>query len=387
MILENMTLNTSYLSLDSEFYDLTEPKPLDEPYLISFNPEAAKLIDLDSRSCDDPLFVALLNGTFKPEGANPFSMCYAGHQFGNYNQWLGDGRTCNLGSILGWNLQLKGSGETLYSRLADGRAAVRSSIREYLMSEAMHHLGVPTTRALGIIGSKTKIVRNQIENAAIVMRMSTSWVRFGTFEYFFYRKQHTKLEALTEYVIAESYPHLQNDEDRFFKMFCEVVERTATLIAKWQAIGFCHGVMNTDNMSIEGLTIDYGPYAMMDDFKYGYICNHTDRAGRYSYAQQPNISYWNLTKLAHALSPIISKEQTQQKLDDFGAFLYSNAYVNVMRDKLGLAMKLDDDLKLIEELLVALHEAFVDYTTIAVTDGCYSFSNRSFSRTDNGRCD
>lgn len=362
MILENMTLQTSYLALDGEFYDFSDPTPLDEPYLISFNPEAAKLIDLDSATCDNPLFIALLNGTFVPEGSSPFSMCYAGHQFGNYNQWLGDGRASNLGSILGWNLQLKGSGETLYSRMADGRAAVRSSIREYLMSEAMHQLGIPTTRALGIIGSKTKIVRNQIENAAIVMRMSTSWVRFGTFEYFFYRKQHGKLEALAEYVIAESYPHLQNDVDRFFKMFCEIVERTAILIAKWQAIGFCHGVMNTDNMSIEGLTIDYGPYAMMDDFKYGYICNHTDRAGRYAYAEQPNISYWNLTKLAHALSPLISKERMKQKLDDFGDFLYPNAYVDIMRDKLGLVMKLDNDLELIEELLVALHEAFVDYT-------------------------
>jgi len=150
-------------------------------------------------------------------------MCYAGHQFGHYNPWMGDGRALNLGAVRGWNLQLKGSGETLYSRTADGKAAVRSSIREYLMSEAMHHLGIPTTRALGIIGSKTKIIRNKMEDAAIVMRMSTSWVRFGTFEYFYYNKEHTKLEALAEYVIKESYPHLENDDDRFFKMFCELL--------------------------------------------------------------------------------------------------------------------------------------------------------------------
>lgn len=362
MNLDNITLQTAYLSLDEEFYNLSKPEPLDEPYLISFNPEAAKLINLDITACEDPRFVELLNGTFTPKGSQHFSMCYAGHQFGNYNPWLGDGRASNLGNVFGWNLQLKGSGETLYSRSADGRAAIRSSIREYLMSEAMHHLGIPTTRALGIIGSKTKIIRNKIENAAIVMRMSTSWVRFGTFEYFFYRKQHTKLEALAEYVITESYPHLKDDKDRFYKMFCEVLERTANTIAAWQAIGFCHGVMNTDNMSIEGLSIDYGPYAMMDDFKYGYICNHTDRAGRYAYGEQPNVSYWNLTKLSEALTPIISKERMQKKLEDFGAFIFPDAYIGQMCKKLGLSQKLDNDTELIEELVVALHDAFVDHT-------------------------
>lgn len=362
MNLDTITLDTPYLSLDDEFYNLTDPTPLDEPYLISFSSEAAKLIDLDSNSCDDPNFIALLNGTFFPEGARPFAMCYAGHQFGNYNHWLGDGRTINLGRVKGWNLQLKGSGETLYSRSADGRAAVRSSIREYLMSEAMHHLGIPTTRALGIIGSKTKVVRNRIEQAAIVMRMSSSWVRFGTFEYFYYCGKYDKLEMLAQYVITESYPHLQNDEDRLFKMFCEVVDRTARLIAQWQAIGFNHGVMNTDNMSIEGLTIDYGPFAMMDDFRYGYICNHTDRAGRYAYAEQPNVSYWNLTMLSKALSPIIDKDRMQQKLDDFGAFLYPNAYVDVMRAKLGLEIKLDDDVNLITQLVETLHDVYVDHT-------------------------
>lgn len=362
MTLNNIALQTPYLSLDGEFYDLTDPTPLDDPYLISFNPEAAKLIDLDGNSGEDPNFIAMLNGTFIPKGSRTFAMCYAGHQFGNYNHWLGDGRTINLGSVQGWNLQLKGSGETLYSRMADGRAAVRSSIREYLMSESMHHLGIPTTRALGIIGSKTKIVRNKMEQAAIVMRMSTSWVRFGTFEYFYYSGKYDKLEALAEYVIVESYPHLSNDDDRFYKMFCEVVDRTARLIAQWQAIGFNHGVMNTDNMSIEGLTIDYGPFAMMDDFRYGYVCNHTDRAGRYAYGEQPNVSFWNLTMLSKALSPIIDKERMQKKLDDFGAFVYPNAYVDVMREKLGLVVKLDDDVELITDLVVALHDVYVDHT-------------------------
>lgn len=362
MNLDNMTLQTPYLLLDEEFYRISEPSPLDEPYLISFNPQAAKLIDLDENACDDPHFVALLNASFTPKGARYFAMCYAGHQFGHYNPWLGDGRAMNLGKTLGWNLQLKGSGETLYSRSADGRATIPSSIREYLMSEAMHHLGIPTTRALGIIGSKTNVIRSRMESAAMVMRMSTSWVRFGTFEYFFYNKEHAKLEILAEYVIGESYPHLKNDEDRFFKMFCEIVDRTATLVAKWQGVGFNHGVMNTDNMSIEGLTIDYGPYAMLDDFNYNNVCNKSDRVGRYSYGEQPNISYWNLTMLAKAFSPIVSKERTQKKLDDFGTFIFPNAYVDVMREKLGLMMQVDNDANLVEELIVALHDAFVDHT-------------------------
>jgi len=362
MTLDNLTLQTTYLSLDGEFYDMTDPTPLDDPYLISFNPKAAKLIDLNNNSCDDPRFVALLNGTFIPKGVRTFSMCYAGHQFGNYAPRLGDGRAINLGSINAWHLQTKGSGETLYSRTSDGRAAVPSSIREYLMSEAMHHLGIPTTRALGIIGSQTKILRNQIECGAIVMRMSPSWVRFGTFEYFYYFKEYEKLKSLADYVITESYPHLQNDEDRYFKFFCEVVERTAKLIAQWQGLGFCHGVMNTDNMSIAGLTIDYGPFSMLDDFNYGFVCNKTDKAGRYSYGDQPNVSYWNLTMLSKALSPLIDKERMQKKLDDFGNFLYPNTYIDIMREKLGLEMKLDEDVELITDLVGALQDAYVDYT-------------------------
>jgi uncharacterized protein YdiU (UPF0061 family) len=362
MKLDDLILQTPYLSLDGEFYDLTDPIPLDEPCLVSFNPEAAKLIGLDGDCGDDPRFVELLNGTYLPKGSRTFAMCYAGHQFGNFAPRLGDGRAINLGSINGWNLQTKGSGETLYSRMADGRAVLRSSIREYLMGEAMHYLGIPTTRALGIIGSKTKVVRDRIEQGSIVMRMSPSWVRFGTFEYFYYTGEHAKLESLAEYVIAESYPHLKEDEDRFFKMFCEVLERTAKLIAQWQGLGFNHGVMNTDNMSIAGLTIDYGPYAMLDDFDYGNVCNKTDRIGRYAYGQQPNISYWNLTMLSRALSPIVSPERMQQKLDDYGAFIYPDAYVDVMREKLGLEIMCDEDKELITELVGALHDSTVDHT-------------------------
>ena len=362
MTIDKLNFEARYLSLDSEFYDMTDPLPLDDPYLISFNPYAAKLIRLESNSGEDPRFVELLNGTFIPKGTRPFSMCYAGHQFGHYAPRLGDGRAINLGSINGWHLQSKGSGETLYARMSDGRAAIPSSIREYLMSEAMHHLGIPTTRALGVIGSQTKIVRNTIEKAAIVMRMSPSWVRFGTFEYFYYTKEYEKLRSLADYTIAESYAHLKEDEDRYFKFFSEVVKRTSNLIAQWQSIGFCHGVMNTDNMSIAGLTIDYGPFSMLDDFDFGFVCNKTDKAGRYSYGEQPNISYWNLTMLSKALTPLIDQKRMQKKLDDYGSFLYPNDYIDVMRGKLGLALKLDEDVELITELVGALQDAFVDHT-------------------------
>lgn len=362
MTLNKLVFKTDYLSLDDECYDNVTPTPLDAPFLVSFNPQTAKLIDLDIKTKDNPLFVDFLNGTFIPKTARPFAMCYAGHQFGHYARRLGDGRAIHLGSTNGWNLQTKGSGETLYSRMDDGRTTLSSSIREYLMSEAMHHLSIPSTRALGIIGSKTKLMRNNVEYAAIVMRLSPSWVRFGTFEYFYYLKEHNKLKSLADYVITESYPHLEEDEDKYFKFFCEVLERTASLIASWQAIGFCHGVMNTDNMSIAGLTLDYGPFAMLDDFNFGFVCNKTDKAGRYAYGEQPNISYWNLTKLSDALSPLIDKNRMQKKLDDYGEFIYPDAYVDVMCKKLGLELRLEEDVTLITSLVGTLQDAYIDHT-------------------------
>jgi len=361
MTVNNLVFQNTYLSLDSEFYDIVNPTPLNAPYLISFNSKAAKCIDLDENIVNED-FIGLLNGINIPKTTRLFAMCYAGHQFSHYAPRLGDGRAINLGSINGWNLQVKGAGETLYSKTGDGRSALPSSIREYLMSEAMHHLGIPTTRALGIIGSKDKLLRNNIETAAIVMRMSSSWVRFGTFEYFSYMKEYDKLKSLTDYTIAESYPHLEDVEDRYFKFFAEVVERTAKLIALWQGVGFCHGVMNTDNMSIAGLTLDYGPFSMLDDFDFGFICNSTDRAGRYAYGEQPNISYWNLTKLSQALAPIIDQDKMQKKLDDYGEFIYPDAYKDVMRKKLGLELIFESDTTLITNLVATLQDAYIDYT-------------------------
>ena len=372
MKLSQLTLTTPYLNLDEEFYDLCKPQSLENPYLVSINKDALKLLELDPLKENDSDFINLLNGTFVPKGAEFYSMCYARHQFGNYIPRLGDGRAHNLGKLNGWNLQLKGLGETIYAHGADGRCSLNSSIREYLMGEAMHHLGIPTTRALGLIGSKEKILRDGFVDSAILLRLCKSWIRFGSFEYFYYIKEYEKLEQLAEYVIEESFPELIDNEDRFFKMFCLIVEKSAKLIAQWQGIGFCHGVMNTDNMSIIGITLDYGPFSMLDDFEYGFVSNKKDIAGRYAYGEQPNILYWNLTKLAKALSPIIEQKRMDKKLQEFGETFYPETYIDVMRKKLGLKEKLDDDKELIVELVGMLQDAYIDYKLFFRTLSRYS---------------
>jgi uncharacterized protein YdiU (UPF0061 family) len=370
MTLDELQLTQPYLELPAIFYDLVDPMPLREPYLISYSHSSAALLGLDLEACESDAFVEVLNGTHLLEGSIPFAMCYAGHQFGHFVPRLGDGRAINLGKYKSWNLQLKGAGQTLYSRQGDGRAVLRSSIREFLMSEAMHFLGIPTTRALGIIGSNEDVARERWEKGAIVLRMSPSWVRFGTFEYFYYSGEHDKLERLLDYVIDESYPHLKKENDAYIRFFEEVVEKTAKLMAQWQSVGFNHGVMNTDNMSIAGLTIDYGPYAMLDDYDSNFICNHTDTGGRYSFGNQPPVGYWNLSMLMRALSPIINIEAMQLMLDGFGDF-YSDAYLEIIQNKLGLEHLEKGDLELIKGLYDTLELLQVDFTVFFRELSCY----------------
>jgi uncharacterized protein YdiU (UPF0061 family) len=376
MKLQEMNLNTSYLELDSIFYDRVNPTPLHKPYLISSNPEAAKLIGLDAEETQTEKFIDFVNGKELLKGSQPFSMCYAGHQFGHFVPRLGDGRAINLGEIQGWNLQLKGAGPTLYSRQGDGRAVTRSSIREYLISEAMYALRIPTTRALALIGSDERVARERWEKGAIVLRMSPSWVRFGTFEYFYYSQKFDKLEELADYVIAQSFPHLKGKEDAYFLMYKEVVQGTAELMAHWQSVGFNHGVMNTDNMSIASVTIDYGPYAFLDAYDFNYICNHTDQEGRYSFGNQPPVAYWNLSMLARSLSPIISMERMEKTLESFGE-LFSQKYLELMRAKLGLKKKDKDDLGLIKHLLGLLGSQDLDYTAFFRTLSHYSGNKKA----------
>src|SRR4051812_49129597 len=263
--------SNTFARLPGEFYTRLQPTPLPDPYLVAFNPAAAALIGLDPAFAATEEFLQIFSGNRVPAGADPLSAIYAGHQFGVFVPQLGDGRAILLGEAVGpdnrrWDLQLKGAGRTPYSRMGDGRAVLRSTIREYLCSEAMHGLGIPTTRALAITGSDAPVVRETVETAAVLTRMAPTHVRFGSFEVFYHRKQYDQVRQLADYVLSEHFPELLSAEKPYLSLLSEVVYRTAELIARWQAVGFCHGVMNTDNMSILGLTIDYGPYGFLDGF-------------------------------------------------------------------------------------------------------------------------
>ena len=353
---------TPYLELPQLFYNLVEPTPLQKPYLMATSLACAKLLGVEDALEADEKLLAIVNGSEKLEGSTPFAMCYAGHQFGYFVPRLGDGRAINLGKVNGQNLQLKGSGLTLYSREGDGRAVKRSSIREFLMSEAMYGLGIETSRALALIGSETDVARERWEKGAIVLRVSPTWIRFGTFEYFKTRRKYDMLENLADYVIEESFPELQDQEDLYFKMFTKVVHNSAKTVARWQSIGFNHGVMNTDNMSIDGRTIDYGPFAMLDDYEANYICNHTDIEGRYSFSNQPPIMQWNLSILANALSPLINIIKMEKVVEKDFVTVYESEYLQLMKNKIGLFEEDENDMALIRWLLSALENSVVDYS-------------------------
>ena len=359
MKLKNIKLTNPYLELPSLCYDRVDPTPLQKPFFIHANQEVADMLGIDIS--DREVLTQFVNGDLKLEGSDNFAMCYAGHQFGHFVPRLGDGRAINIGTFNGLHLQLKGAGQTLYSRSGDGRAVLRSSIREYLMSEAMHGLGIETTRALAIIGSEHSVYRQTWEKGSIVLRVSPSWVRFGTFEYFAHSQNHKELEALADYAIDECYPHLSNENDKYLHFFTEVMGKTARLMAEWQVVGFNHGVMNTDNMSVLGITIDYGPYAFLDDYDSNFICNHTDQNGRYSFGNQPRIGEWNLRALALALEPLVRKERLEKILEHYGR-LYSQRFLYLMGRKLGLDEVSDEDFDFIKQMLGMLQSLHVDYT-------------------------
>lgn len=364
MKLNELKVDMDYFHMDEELYEKLKPTPLKNPKLVSFNKQASDLINLDYSECETSEFLEFINGEKSLENQDNFSMVYAGHQFGYFVPQLGDGRAINLGKINSWHLQTKGSGPTKYSRRGDGRAVLRSSIREYIMSEAMHALDIPTTRALAIIDSDTFAHREwEKESCSIVMRMSPSWIRIGTFEFFANTKNSKEnLRKLGDYVIKENYPHLKDVEGKYDKMFYSLVDKTASLLAKWQAYGFMHGVMNTDNFSMAGLTIDYGPYAFMDYFDKNCICNDTDVEGRYSYNNQPYVARWNLIVLAHALKEICDVEKL---LEYMKIFLpqHENVYLELMNQRLGLnaAKSGNSNLDLVRELLGALESSKMDY--------------------------
>ena len=364
--LDSLTFDNRYARLPPAFYRRLEPTPLTAPYLVSVCDDAAALLDLDAAEIRSERFLNLLAGNLVPHGAEPLAMNYAGHQFGTFVPQLGDGRAILLGEITNskrerWTLQLKGAGETPFSRRADGRAVLRSTIREYLCSEAMHALGIPTTRALGIAGADETVYRETPETAAVLLRLAPSHVRFGSFEVFYARREHEYLRQLADHVIEEYFPQYAGTPDAYENFLTEVTERTARLIAQWQAVGFCHGVMNTDNMSILGLTLDYGPFGFMEAFNPGHICNHSDDQGRYAYENQPYIGLWNCSRLAQALTPLIDAEKCNTALAKYeGAYL--EAHASQMRAKLGLAQAMDGDDTLAADLLTLLAEHGTDFT-------------------------
>ena len=366
--LERLNFDNTLARLPDTFHSRLRPTPLADPYLVSFNPDAAALIGLDAAEALRPDFAEYFIGNRLLPGSEPLAMLYAGHQFGHYVPQLGDGRAILLGEIKNsagerWDVQLKGAGQTPYSRSGDGRAVLRSSIREYLCSEAMHGLGIPTTRALCIVGSDEEVYRETVESAAVVTRLAPSHVRFGSFEVFFYRSQREPIAMLADYVIARHFPHLGDAPDKYPRFLHEVVTRTAHLMALWQAAGFSHGVMNTDNMSILGLTFDYGPFGFMETYDPGYICNHSDHGGRYAYDQQPQIGLWNLSCLAQALTPIIPVEEANAILEGYSS-AFADHYVALMSRKLGLTHAGRKDFSLLEPLLEMMRASQLDYTNL-----------------------
>ncbi len=361
MKLNELKLTNPYLELPAECYDRVAPSPLVKPFLIHANTDVAKILDIDENELQTEAFVKFLNGEHEVEGSDTFAMCYAGHQFGHFVPRLGDGRAINIGTIGKYQLQLKGAGMTEYSRNGDGRAVLRSSIREYLMSEAMAGLRIPTTHCLGLIGSEHDVRREKIEKGAIVCRVSSSWVRFGTFEYFASQGMFKELQALADYVIDESFPHINGKNDRYTLLFNEVMVITSRLMAQWMSVGFNHGVMNTDNMSIAGLTIDYGPYAFLDDFRHEHVCNHTDVNGRYSFTNQPQVAKWNLQSFMKALSPLTTMDKMEKILSIYDK-IYERYFHYYMCKKLGLEGTVEGDPELIDDMLDMLEKLHVDYT-------------------------
>ncbi|MBA3056422.1 MAG: YdiU family protein [Gammaproteobacteria bacterium] len=360
----------SFAQLGPRFYTPLAPWPLPTPYWVGRSSSVARELGLNAAWLNSPELLEVLAGNQPLVGTQPLASVYSGHQFGQWAGQLGDGRAILLGETAGLEVQLKGSGLTPYSRMGDGRAVLRSSIREFLCSEAMHGLGIATSRALCVIGSDAPIRRETMETAAVVTRVAPSFIRFGHFEHFSHHDQPEQLKILADHVIDRFYPACRNSENfagnPYAALLEAVSERTADMVAQWQAVGFCHGVMNTDNMSILGLTIDYGPFQFLDGFDPSHICNHSDTQGRYAFNQQPNIAYWNLFCLGQALLPLIGEQELALAALESYKTVFPAAFERRMFDKLGLAdasaSTASLDRALLQDLLQLLAKEKVDYT-------------------------
>ncbi|MFQ3247886.1 MAG: hypothetical protein ACI9SP_004545 [Arenicella sp.] len=361
-------------------YSYVEPTKVSSPTLVAFSKEAAKLLDLSAQDCNSDPFLQTFSGNQLLDGMKPYAMCYGGHQFGNWAGQLGDGRAINLGEVVNqqgdyWALQLKGAGPTPYSRTADGLAVLRSSIREFVCSEAMHHLGVPTTRALSLINTGEQVMRDVLydgnpayEPGTVVCRLSPSFIRFGSFQILASRNEHDELKQLLDVTIEHHFSklldeHAAGSKELYIAWLDEVCQRTASMIVEWMRVGFVHGVMNTDNMSILGLTIDYGPYGWLDDFNPDWTPNTTDSQNkRYRYSEQANIALWNCYQLANSIYPLIEEtEQLEAVLNRFQQS-YHTQWLEMMAAKLGLVEVLEGDQDLFERLERLLAQVETDMT-------------------------
>jgi uncharacterized protein YdiU (UPF0061 family) len=362
-----ISFDNAFARLPDVFYTRVAPTPLPDPYLVATSRAAAELIGLTPARLAEADLISALTGNRPLAGGDPLAAVYSGHQFGVYVPRLGDGRALLLGEAIGpdrrrWEVQLKGAGKTPYSRMGDGRAVLRSSIREFLASEAMHGLGIPTTRALAVTGSDFPVMRENVETAAVVTRLAPTFIRFGSFEYFYWTQQHDALKQLADFVIDRFYPDCRAAPQPYLAWLEEVSRRTARLVAQWQGVGFCHGVLNTDNMSILGLTIDYGPYGFIDGFDAGHVCNHSDEHGRYAYDMQPQIGHWNLYALGQALVPLTDDLDATKAAIDVYLDEYSRAIDDIFRAKLGLATSQPEDETLISGLMELLNANRTDWT-------------------------
>ncbi len=354
----------------------TLPTPISNPYWVAFSPSAAELVKIDIDSDGLPTnhdWLEVLAGNQlsvgKLEFSQPIATAYSGHQFGVWAGQLGDGRAILLGDMNELELQLKGAGKTHYSRMGDGRAVLRSSIREFLCSEAMHALGIPTSRALAVVGSEQAVLRETMETAAVCSRIAPSFIRIGHFEHFASLQSNERLKELADLMITNFYPTCSTNQDPYLSLFKAISARNAKLVARWQSVGFCHGVLNSDNISALGLTIDYGPFGFLDHFQIDHICNHSDQGGRYAYHRQPQVMHWNMACLASAMLPLLELEHSSEEsqtllwaaLEEF-PLIYAKEWQHLFRSKLGLQLEQEEDIQLIERLLQAMHDSKIDYT-------------------------
>lgn len=365
------TFDNSYTRLPQSFFSRLQPNPVQEPKLIILNDSLATELGLNADFLKSDESVAMLSGIRMPEGALPIAQAYAGHQFGNFTM-LGDGRALLIGEHISpsgerFDIQLKGSGRTPYSRRGDGRAALGPMLREYIISEAMHGLRIPTTRSLAVVTTGESIFREKALSGAILTRVAASHLRFGTFQYVANWGSIEELRILADYAIERHFPEIEQNDNRYLLFFKNVLKRQASLVAKWQLVGFIHGVMNTDNMTISGETIDYGPCAFMDSYDPKTVFSSIDVQGRYAYGNQPPIVGWNLARFAEALLPLLHEVQetaieiAEEALSEFPKHYDSN-WIAGMRKKLGLFNEETEDRTLISDLLNVMQKNEADYT-------------------------